>query len=467
MLTKLNLGNCRSQYLSGLIINLLFIMVLYSFDTSYKNLQIPEGIYQKNIWEYSDVMTYVDPAVNFKKFHVFGNNTTPDHFRTIGYPALIGLFYCVFGTRWLFAFQILQAIIFAFIYPIVTLTLKILMPNCSRDFNITIFTFLSISGAYFTRTTVVLPDTLFTLLFISCCYFGFRTYIKTRFWYLLLYLLSVTLAALIRPTLTLFPLLNLSIGYWIARQYGYPVKKTFVKSCLLSLVILCLINISTVRNYLNYSFLSPSSVIGINAFEYLSKKVLIMDGKTSEYYAYKEQVDKFNSISDKTKMRKTVMYRTILRHPISTIKVLGINTINVFLSNNLISNTANYFDYEWKPLKNSHYQYNTSKLLYFFTCIFMLLYVFLWLLFIRKVVDLFLQKDFKTLLLIFILFTMFIVPAILTGDGGGRFRLPFEHILLIFGLSTLFSKPVHIRNFIKLSRALLNERYRKPSYGVS
>jgi hypothetical protein len=199
----------------------------------------------------------------------------------------------------------------------------------------------------------------------------------------------------------------------------------------------------------------------------LSKKILIMEGKTTEYNSYKEQLNKINNISDKTQMRKAIMYQTIIHHPISTIKVLGINIINVFLSNNLISNIANYFDYEWKPLKNSHYQYNTSKLLYFSTCIFILLYVFLWILFLRKVVNLFLNKDYKTLLLICILFTMFIIPAILTGDGGGRFRLPFEHILIIFGLSTLFSKTIHISNLIKASRSWLNEHYRKPSYGVS
>ncbi|MCX6325272.1 MAG: hypothetical protein NT144_01275 [Bacteroidia bacterium] len=443
MLKNIDLSKPKTQYFLGLALNIIFLIILYSFATSYKNLQIPAGIYQKNIWGYSDVMTYVGPALNFVDHNVFGISNTPDHLRTIGYPAIISFFYYTFGKNWLLLLQIFQSIIFAFIYPAVTATIKILLPDFNNKLIKIVFIVLCISGAYFTRSAVVLTDTLFILLFVVGFYLGLKTYITKRYDYLLLYLILIAASALIRPTLSLFPLLNLSIGYWVAKKYCYSVKKTLVKSLFVSIAILCLINISTVRNYLNYSFFSPGSVIGLNAFEYLSKKVLIMEGNTDKYNSYREQLDMVQNISVKTKMRKAIMYQTIKQYPISTIKVLGINTINLFLSNNLLSNISNYFGYEWKAFKNSGYPFKISKLLSCFTYIFMFLYAILWWLFLLKLFNLWKNKDYETLLILFILFVMFLIPAILTGDGGSRFRLPFEHILFIFGFSTIFNRTAH------------------------
>jgi len=446
MIKNIDLSKPKAQYLLGLVLNISFLIILYSFETSYKNVQIPEGIYQHNIWECGDVMTYVNPAVNFVKYGVFGYIETPDHFRTIGYPSIISLFYFIFGRNWVLALQIFQSIIFAFIYPLVTSTIKILLPNATKGLIKAVFISLCISGAYFTRSTAILTDMLFILIFVAGFYFGFKMYTSKKCSYLLLYLVFITVGALIRPTLTLFPLLNLSIGYWVAKKYGYFLKQTMIKSLYISVALFCLTNISTVRNYRNYSFPSSSSVVGLNAFEYLSKKVLIMEGKTDKYILYGEQLNTIGNISDKTKMREAIMYKTVEQYPVSTIKVLFINTINLFFSNNLLSNISTYFGYDWKNFKSSCYPYKTSKILFCGTYLFMLLYAILWGLFLLKLVDLLKSKDFETLCIIFILFLMFMVPAILTGDGGGRFRLPFEHILFIFGLSMCFGKdrPKHL-----------------------
>lgn len=440
MIINFDLSKPKTQYFLGLVLNISFLIILYSFEDSFKNVQIPEGIYQHNIFECSDVISYVEPAINFIEYSVFGNNKTPDHFRTIGYPAIISFFYYTFGKNYLLALLIFQSIIFAFIYPIITATIKILLPDSNKRQIKMVFVFLCISGAYFTRVALVLTDTLFTLLFVAGFYFGFKTYTTKKYNYLILYLVFIALAALIRPTLTFFPLLNLSIGYWVVKKYSYSIKESMIKSFFISIAILCLINISTIRNYLNYSFFSPSSVVGLNAFEYLSKKILIMEGKTYEYNLYREELNTIDDISAKTNMRKKIMYNTIKQYPISTIKVLAINSINLFFSNNLLSNVSNYFGYEWKIYKNSCYSFKKSQILYYGTYLFMLLYAILWCLFFMKLAALWKQKDYETILIVFILFIMFMVPAILTGDGGGRFRLPFEHILFIFGLSIIFNK---------------------------
>ena len=168
--------------------------------------------------------------------------------------------------------------------------------------------------------------------------------------------------------------------------------------------------------------------------------MLTLEGKTDQYNQYKEKLNTIDNISIKTKMRKTIMYNTIIRYPISTIKVLSINTVNLFLSNNLLSNISTYFGYDAKTYKSSCYTFKISNILYYSTYIFMLLYFILWSLFLLKLINLWKLKDYETIFIIFILFVMFMVPAILTGDGGSRFRLPFEHILFIFGLSMISEK---------------------------
>ncbi len=438
MLKKIDISRPITQYFLGLILNILFLITLYSFSSSFINVQIPSGKYLNNIWNTSDVISYVDPAKNFIKHGVFGENMTPDHFRTIGYPALISFFCFAFGKYWLLTLQVFQSIIFAFIYPFVSSTIKILLPQSNDKLIKTIFLSLCFFGVYFTRGAMILTDTLFVLLFVISFYFGLKTYMSKNKKYIITYLFICTITSLIRPTLTLLPLLNIAVGYFVSKQYNLNIKKTFLKSLLISISLFLLINISTLRNHINYSFDSPSSVIGLNAFEYLSKKVLIMEGKTSDYNSYKNELNSITDISKKDKKYKAIMYKTIVYYPISTIKVLSFNTINLFLSENLISNTSNYFNYNWKTTKNSFYPYKTSKIIYFFTYFFMVLYALLWLLFFLKIIDLLRNSDFKLLFIISILILMFIVPAILTGDGGARFRLPFEHILFIFGLTKLF-----------------------------
>lgn len=440
MYRKIDLSNPIAQYFIGLFLNLFFLIIIYSFDISYYNTQVPKGEFQNNIWQCSDVLTYVDPAINFVNNGVFGKGDVPDHVRTIGYPAIISFFYYFFGENWLLALQIFQAIIFALIYPVIASTIRIILPGSNSKFITSVFLLLTITGAYFTRTLNVLTDTIFILLFITGFYFGLKTYISNKVKYALLYLLIITITALIRPTLGLFPILNIAMAYWIARKYNYQIRRILLQSVGISVILLVLINISTIRNYINYSFSSPSSVIGVNAFQYLTKKVLVMEHKQKEFNYFSQQIDSINDITAKTKLRKEIMFQTVVQYPVSTIKVIAINSINVFLSNNLLSSIGNYFGFEWKMNKSSCYPYKISKLLHYATYGFMFLYAVLWSLFFLKLIYLFKNKDYETLFMVILLFIMFIVPAVLTGDGGGRFRLPFEHILFMYGLSFLFEK---------------------------
>ena len=92
----INIESLTIQYFIGLAINIIFLIILLSTDTSYRNLQIPEGNYQDNLWRASDVMTYVSPARNFINYNVFGHEKVPDFHRTIGYPLFLSAIMMLF-----------------------------------------------------------------------------------------------------------------------------------------------------------------------------------------------------------------------------------------------------------------------------------------------------------------------------------------------------------------------------------
>ena len=66
--------------------------------------------------------------------------------------------------------------------------------------------------------------------------------------------------------------------------------------------------------------------------------------------------------------------------------------------------------------------------------------------FANKMYLLLVAKDYSTFLMIMGMFVMFIIPAILTGGGGARLRLPFEHILFIYGLSVWMPEKIYLKS---------------------
>ena len=141
---------------------------------------MPCGEHCKNIWASSDTNDYVNSGVNFVKYGVFGSGKSPDHLRKIGYPAIIAFYYFIFGGQWLIALQISQCLIFAFIYPVITLLAKELFPEISQTSISAIFLFLVLSGTYWVRSIMLLTDTMFLFFFIVGIYFGLRTFRQNR-----------------------------------------------------------------------------------------------------------------------------------------------------------------------------------------------------------------------------------------------------------------------------------------------
>lgn len=123
----------------------------------------------------------------------------------------------------------------------------------------------------------------------------------------------------------------------------------------------------------------PSSIIGINAFHYLAKKVLAAENKADIWEMYAIQIDSMDDIRAKTNARKSIMYHTILDYPGATLQVLGKNAINVLFFNHLLSNISIYYNYDWKQYSNACFKVSTSALLYYGTYLLMIFYFLLWL----------------------------------------------------------------------------------------
>src|SRR5215475_14172250 len=106
------------QYLIGVLINFLYIIILISDQTSYRNIQLPENEYSENLWQGGDVFSYIRPARNFVSYRIFGSGTVPDYHRTIGYPLFLATLMLIFGSHWLIFAFFAQAAIFALMYPL-------------------------------------------------------------------------------------------------------------------------------------------------------------------------------------------------------------------------------------------------------------------------------------------------------------------------------------------------------------
>jgi hypothetical protein len=150
------------QYLIGLSLNCLYLLILFSSDASYRNIQLPQDIYRENLWKGTDVLTYVGPPQNFLQYGIFGFGTSPDYRRTIGYPLFLSLLMVLFGTHWLIFAWLTQAALFALMYPLLS-KISTLLFNGDNNAVIGSFLFFILSGTYIVRVPVIMTDTFFAV----------------------------------------------------------------------------------------------------------------------------------------------------------------------------------------------------------------------------------------------------------------------------------------------------------------
>lgn len=440
-----DLSSPVTQYIIGLIAGLsYFLVLLLSSKTSYANLQAPEGIYSNNLLQTSDLLSYVNPARNYLSYGVFGKEYAPDYFRTIGYPAFLALMIKLFGTYWLYATYIVQIFLYAFIYPVLSGIIHLLTPGNEKLVRWSFVGFL-LTGMYFTRGIAIGTDLPFTLLFTSGLYYGMKSLTGQDWKNLLLYILFISLAAEIRPTLILFPAVSIVFLLFIAKRSG-NMRTSFTRKAIListaALLVTC--NIPSLRNYINYGFFKPSNVLDLNCFICLDFKVLVKENKADQYLLLEKHVNSKQDIIERMELQKDITKRVIKHHSLRAAEVILIDNMkNILFDNHLSNVTGMYYGYSWKSKDNEdlfgNKCYAIKKSHFLLACYYIIAAVYLgmYILFTLFCIRLVRARKWLYLLTICSIMGMLLAPAIITGNCGSRFRLPVEGLLIIFSLSEL------------------------------
>lgn len=439
------LESLKKQFIIGLFINLLFVSVLLSFSESSYNLWSPEGPSTRNIWEKSDVPTYIAPAKAFLKTGQFNSGLSPDYHRTIGYPLFLSLFMKMAGNYWNIAVIFFQAFLFALVYPLISMLLRFFFPDHKFLSSYT-FTFLLFTGSYFFYTADLYTDTLFTLLLLAGIFFGLKGTQKGRFGYVILEMLLIGFAAQVRPTLALFPLLNILLVLFSRRFQGaikVCSKKTLVAS---TGILLLLCNGPAIRNYYNYGCFIPSDVMHDNLVCYLTKRVMNDLGKNEAYKSRLEKIIELENRIENTPLhdasarflfrksletKKDFALPLLLGHPVLTMKwIIGYGLYNTF-------------DYHWGHIFNfwglhwhkDHKFKTISRLSLFLFVLWFFIYLTIYFLFGIFIVVKILSKEYLFIGIFILMMLPFL--ASFSGGGGARMRLPVEWFFIAGAISTV------------------------------
>lgn len=425
----------------NLIVGLGFLLMLYSSPISSGNIQIPQGQYVQNIWKCSDVMSYVRPAKNFVENGVIGVNTDPDHWRPIGYPLWLSLFILHFGNHWLIALHIGQGVLFSILGGISIVCVDRIFQIRDRKYLLLLGLIILITGTYWTRIPVVLSDTFFTFFFVGglCC--GILYFSSDGFKWLLLYVTLISIAGLIRPTLSLFPLIHIFMAIAITKKYGRMLNRLFWRrTVLISLLLLLTLNISSFRNYFHHQIFTPSTTVSYNAVHFAKNILLNSGGITDLKRKEIAQIESMKDLRVKNHLQKKFLLQVALSEPIAAFRVLARNAINLFFSNHLISDISRYFGYEWRHFpKSDCINYRTNWILTALSLLLAAFYLWVYCFGLYTLWLMWAQEDKFLVLLIISIVLSFAIPAMMVGGGGSRWRLPFDFLLLglnVYGLFT-------------------------------
>lgn len=419
------------QYCAGLAVNLLTLFILFNIDVTYNNIQVPEVRYEENIWKAADVLGYVNLARNYIEFGVVGEEYLPTSERTIGYPVLISVFINLFGENWLFYFYLMQAVIFAFVYPAVTKIIEIIFPGNKKLIS-AVFLFLLFTGVYFTYTTVIMTDTIFTVFLISGAAFGFYAVVKKNYFLLLLQLLIIGIASQFRPILFLYVIPNILILTAVSVKYEILKEKKVKKIILISSVFLLLLtNIPSLRNYINYNVFSPSTVIEDNLLRSHATKILMEKEESETIEDIYSQIDTTENLAKMQETKIDYSISTYLEYPVLA-SILFIKNVSKTLIRNHYSDFAHFWGYDFKDkIREVQTSLKKSEFVFMLTLLLGLIYLIIYFFFLLFIIKLLKEKKYLYLFSIMIFTGYFLIPGGFVSEEV-RFRQPVESFIVLF-----------------------------------
>jgi hypothetical protein len=432
----LHLESPFKQYLVGTGINFLLLTILISNNTSYRNLQLPEGPYSDNLWQGTDVVTYVNPARNFIHFRVFGSGTDPDHHRTIGYPLFLSILMFLFGHNWFILALFVQSLVFASIYPALSRISTILF-NLGRRALIFSFLFFIISGTYIAMVPVIMSDLFFSVLFIIGLYFGLEAIIKKSWGYLFFHILFLGYSAQVRPLLTIYPFINFLILLYVSRKsYLFLDAKLYSLIITSSVVLILVCNLPSIRNYINHGFLKPTDVLYNNMFDYLGYNILKNSGRIREYNAMQDKLQEVKDLSEKMSSKQKLAINIYKSYPLQTFTQLIKNSIGIMLRSHW-SIVANFWGYNFNDNFDRPMPLRKLNFVFVLESFFNIIYLILYILFLNFLVRQIRLRSFEVFLILILFISYFLIPAFMVNGAGSRMRLPVEGIILLASFNEL------------------------------
>lgn len=432
---KFSIDNYYFQYLFvSICCFTIFALLHFDTNTSYENIQPPMGKYENNIWAESDFMSYYKPAVNYLEFGTFGNKNTPDCLRTVGYPFFIAIMIKCFGNNWLYWTYVFNCLAI----PLIFLALYYISNALTNKYVARMVLISSLFlGVYFGRVIYIGTDLFFFLFFIGGIFFLVKYFFENRkIVNIVFYLVFISIAAQIRPSLIYFAIIHVFLFYFLNSKFEVfeKVKSKFIFLFSTTIILLITTSLPSVRNFTNYGFFKPSTVLELNFFDYLTQKILHKECQTIKFDSLKTIVNQ--ELNPKRRMDlQTIYTKEIIKNHVKSFSIVILENIqNVMLDNGITNQIGNYFGYNWK--KNA--KYTSSKTLLILFYFFALIYVIIYSLFLFRLWLMIKEKKWTLIFFIISIVSIMLLPTFIAGSGGSRHRIAVEWLILIYAFDGLF-----------------------------
>lgn len=433
MIKRINLESGVVQYIVGLAVNLGFLLLLLSLDSTYRNLQVPEGqfVNNKNDVSRSDLMAYVGPARNYLTYGVIGNGPNPTDYRVVGYHAFLAATMWLFGPHWLTWTYFIQAGLFASIYPALLKIAQILFKGKHGTLK-GVFAFSLVSTAYVAHMPAMYSDLFFTALFLVGLCFAMLSIVRQSWPYLILQSVFIGYAAQTRPILALYPIVHCLVLISVARLYRTgELRKTkwLIWVSTAALVVLC--NLPSLRNYVNHGHLQPATMVHTRLVKYIGDPVLLRANAQDRIDEFRKNRDRLETRQERRQLGRRYVINACIDYPWATLQCLGSGITGVMSYSHWFDLAAYWGDYSietdlsaYRPFQNRYVIVSIkmlSNVAYFVVYLFCLLFL----------VRLLREKKMLFCATIVVFLSYLLIPTFI-GGGGPRMRLPVEGIMVMF-----------------------------------
>lgn len=418
------------QYLIGLSVNAILTFCVITSDISYNNIErstIPMPRSER--WFSVDTIGYVNIAKNFFNHDFGAQGKYRGTQRTIGYPCFLAT--TMSHENWIVWVLIFQTVVAAMLYPATAVIASTLFSQ-RYPCHWVLFGFCLCSSAYFARSCYILTDLFFSSFFVSGMALLFSSIANRSWLYAFSGILLIGIAAQIRPTLFLFPILNLLFLLLILKQSNRNMKdlKLIAMIAVTTVTLLVACNIPSYRNYKNRGAAVPSTVMSTNMFDIGARSILEKVDRLDHYYELEKNVKQEKNLSKMIKLKNRYALEVFREYPRKFLRNTFGNAGKMMGGTHWLA-IYQYWGHDcWYFNINGRGKTNNMKTLLVMCILWGLIYLVMYTAFAFFLISLLKQKQYLFFIALTGLICYFIAPAFIAG-GNCRLRLPVEGIIIL------------------------------------